>query len=44
MVSGATLGDSIGCIIATAVGVFLKNMLVTISSGLGAFFLYQLFF
>lgn len=44
MVSGATLGDSIACIIAPAAGVFLMNILVTITSGLGAFFIYQLVF
>jgi len=44
MVSGATLGNSIICIIAIAAGVFLKNLLFTISSGLGGLFLYQLVF
>ncbi len=31
-------------IVATAAGVLSKNLLVTIASGLGAFFLYQLIF
>jgi hypothetical protein len=44
IVSGATLGYSITCIIAAAVGEFLKNLLFTISSGLGGPFLYQLVF
>lgn len=40
VISRGTLGDSIACIIASEL--FMKMMLVTITSGLGAFFLRQL--